>query len=136
MSTSFTIHTIQQYFAFLIKTKLILYSQVRNFITQLTLAFRINHLLLWRHLLGSFYNSVMAVKKFLGDRYGIDDLGEISKKIQCFKDFLDVMSKVDPGYSTVNVHFLLIRFSNQFWNCKSRYFSQHLFFVLICVQIT
>ena len=66
------------------------------------------------HTLSSFYDSVMAVKKFLGDRYGIDGLDEISKKIQCYKDFLDVMGKVDPGYSTVNVHFLLIGFSNQF----------------------
>ena len=56
----------------------------------------------------------MAVKKFLGDRYGIDDLDEISKKIKCYKDFLDVMGKVDPGYSTVNVPFLLTGFSNQF----------------------
>ena len=113
-----SIHTVQQFawspLVFLIKFKLILYSQVINFITQLTLAFSINHLLLRRHLLSSFYDSVMAVKKFLGDRYGIDDLDEISKKIQCFKDFLDVMGKVDPGYSTVNVNFLFIGFSNQF----------------------
>ena len=66
------------------------------------------------HTLSSFYDSVMAVKKFLGDRYGIDGLDEISKKIQCYKDFLDVMGKVDPGYSTVNVPFLLTGFSNQF----------------------
>ena len=93
-----------------------MYPQVRNSITQLTLACSINHLLLWRHLLRSFYDSVMAVKKFLGDRYGIDDLDEISKKIQCYKDFLDVMGKVDPGYSTVNVHFLLTGFNNQTTN--------------------
>ena len=67
-----------------------------------------------KYLIIFVYDTVMAVKKFLGDRYGIDDLDEISKKIQCFQDFLDVMSKVDPGYSTVNVNFLLTGFSNQF----------------------
>ena len=84
-----------------------------------------------KYLIIFVYDTVMAVKKFLGDRYGIDDLDEISKKIQCFQDFLDVMSKVDPGYSTVNVNFLLTGFSNQFWNYKSGYSTLNLSFDMI-----
>ena len=45
--------------------------------------------------------SVLTVKKFLGDLYDVVDKEDIAKKIQCYKDFLDVMIKVDPGYPTV-----------------------------------
>merc|ERR1712156_245084 len=46
------------------------------------------------------HNIVLTVKKFLGDLYDVIDKEQIAKKIQCYKDFLDVMIKVDPGYPT------------------------------------
>ena len=41
----------------------------------------------------------MTVKKFLADMYGHNDLEKIPLKIQYFEEFLDVIGKVDPGFT-------------------------------------
>ena len=45
---------------------------------------------------------VMTVKKFLADLYEDFDIENMPKKIQYYQEFLDVMSKVDPGYPKVH----------------------------------
>ena len=49
----------------------------------------------------------MSVKKFLADLYDINDMDEIIKKIQFYKEFLEVIGKVDAGYPTVTTYLYL-----------------------------
>ena len=42
----------------------------------------------------------MTVKKYLADMYPKNDLEKMPLKIQYFEEFLDVIGKVDPGFTS------------------------------------
>ena len=43
----------------------------------------------------------MSVKKILADMYSLTDMNTLTKKIQYYQEFLEVLGKVDPGYPSV-----------------------------------